>query len=69
MWAGNFLEAKVSGWHLTAAPRNWAAIHESGVKVLSPRPNRADERENRRAAEAALRSLGVAFRVEDGGAK
>lgn len=62
-------EAKVSGWHLTAAERNWALIHESGVKVLSPRPNRADERDNRLVAEAALRSLGVAFRVEDGGAK
>lgn len=68
--AAHASEARVAGWHLSAAPRNWTAIHEeSGVKVLSPRPNLASEHENRRAVEALIRSLGVPFRTEEDGVK
>lgn len=68
--AAHASEARVAGWHLSAAPRMWAAIHEeSGVKVLSPRPNLASEHENRRAVEALIRSLGVPFRTEEDGGR
>lgn len=56
--------AQVGGWELYATHCNWTLEHTSGARVFSPRPNRATRAENRLAAEAALRALGVTFRVE-----
>jgi hypothetical protein len=56
--------ASVCGWELHAAHGNWALQHESGATLYSPRPNQSSREANRRAAEDALRSLGVAFRTE-----
>lgn len=56
--------ASVCGWELHAAHGNWALQHESGATLYSPRPNQSSREANRRAAEAALRSLGVTFRTE-----
>lgn len=68
-YPGETVAFGVNGWSLGAAYGNWWLEHKAtGAQVLSPRPNAADAATNRRAAEAALRSLGVAFRVE-GGAK
>jgi hypothetical protein len=37
---------------------------KQNVCICSPRPNRASASGNKKAAEAALRALGVVFRVE-----
>ncbi len=62
---GETIALNVSGWTLGAARRNWWLEHNVvRACVLSPRPNLASIEENKRAAEAALRALGVQFRVE-----
>lgn len=65
--------ARVGPWSLEASALGWSVYVESpltGRELIADEcTDRVERSVNRRAAEAALRSLGVAFRVEDGGAK
>jgi hypothetical protein len=57
--------AVIEGWELSARDCNWSLVHSSGARLLSPRPNQADAATNRSAAAAALRAMGVIFRLEE----
>lgn len=67
--------AIVGPWRVEATEGSWRVRCEHKIEgVYEGRSTidfgrKSDLRDNRRAAEAALRSLGVAFRVEEDGAK
>lgn len=64
---GESVALDVDGWTLGASHGNWWLSHPTlNTTLRSPRPNPASEQDNRRAAEDALRSLGVRFAVEGG---
>ena len=65
--------ARVGPWSLEASALGWSVSVESPLTgrelIADACTDRVERSVNRRAAEAALRSLGAPFRVEDGGAK
>jgi len=63
---GESIAKNVHGWTLGASFGNWWLSHPtSDTLIRSPRPNQASETDNRRAAETALRSFGLVFRLEE----
>jgi hypothetical protein len=57
--------ATVCGWDVLASAHGWSALHAPGLAIASPRSESHPTcDESQRAAEAALRALGVSFRVE-----
>jgi hypothetical protein len=57
--------ATVCGWDVLASADGWSALHAPGLAIASPRSESHPTcDESQRAAEAALRALGVSFRVE-----
>lgn len=62
--------AFIGPWRVTATEGDWTlcVVGERGFRELIYNGRKSDLRDNRLAAEAALRSLGVPFVVEEGGA-
>lgn len=61
---GDQCDASVGGWMLLACSGSWVIKHELGARVASDPSCSLTSEQSCRAAEAALRELGVVFRVE-----
>lgn len=61
---GDQCDAEVDDWMLLACSGSWVIKHEFGARVTSDPSCSLTSEQSCRAAEAALRSLGVVFRTE-----